>query len=59
MNEQPIIEKLQNDLKLERDLANKLAVELAALNNITIFNERQRVLDVLDLWKKMRTEKEK
>lgn len=59
MNEQPIIEKLQNDLKLERDLANKLAVELAALNNITIFNERQRVLDVLELWKKMRTEKEK
>jgi len=57
MNEQPIIEKLQNDLRIERDLANKLAVELAALNNITIFNERQRVLDVLELWKKMRAKK--
>lgn len=57
MNDQPSIEKLQNDLRIERDLANKLAVELAALNNTFIFNERQRVLDVLELWKKMRAKK--
>ena len=57
MNDQSSIEKLQNDLRIERDLANKLAVELAALNNTFIFNERQRVLDILELWKKMRTEK--
>jgi hypothetical protein len=57
MNEQLSMEKLQNDLRIERDLANKLAVELAALNNTFIFNERQRVLDVLELWKKMRAKK--
>ena len=57
MNDQPSIEKLHNDLRIERDLANKLAVELAALNNTFIFNERQRVLDVLELWKKMRAKK--
>ena len=57
MNEQLSMEKLQNDLRIERDLANKLAVELAALNNTFIFNEKQRVLDVLELWKKMRAKK--
>jgi len=57
MNEHLSMEKLQNDLRIERDLANKLAVELAALNNTFIFNERQRVLDVLELWKKMRAKK--
>ena len=57
MNEQLSMEKLQNDLRIERDLANKLAVELAALNNTIIFNERQRVLDILELWEKMRAKK--
>ena len=57
MNEQLSMEKLQNDLRIERDLANKLAVELAALNNALIFNERQRVLDILELWKKIRDKK--
>lgn len=57
MNDQPSMEKLQNDLRIERDLANKLAVELAALNNTLIFNERQRVLDILELWKKIRDKK--
>jgi hypothetical protein len=48
------MEELKRQLSQERELADRLAVELSALNNILIFNERSKIIEVLELWEKMR-----
>lgn len=50
------MEELKRQLSQERELADRLAVELAALNNILLFKERHKVVEALEMWKKMRGE---
>lgn len=48
------VQELEEQLLQERELADKLAVELSAYNNIQIFNENANVSNVLQQWKAMR-----
>ena len=48
------IQELEEQLRQERELADKLAVELSACNNTWIFNENENVVEVLNEWREAR-----
>ena len=48
------IQELEEQLRQERELADKLAVELSACNNTWIFNENENVVEALKMWRKLR-----
>ena len=48
------IQELEEQLRQERELADKLAVELSACNNTWIFNENQNVVEALNQWMEAR-----
>lgn len=48
------VQELEEQLLQERELADKLAVELSACNNTWIFNENDNVVEVLKQWREMR-----
>ena len=48
------IQELEEQLRQERELADKLAVELSACNNTWIFNENQNVVEALNQWREAR-----
>ena len=48
------IQELEEQLRQERELADKLAVELSACNNTWIFNENENVVEALNQWRELR-----
>jgi hypothetical protein len=48
------IQELEEQLRQERELADKLAVELSACNNTWIFNENENVVTALKMWRELR-----
>ena len=48
------IQELEEQLRQERELADKLAVELSACNNTWIFNENDNVVEALKMWRELR-----
>jgi hypothetical protein len=48
------IQELEEQLRQERELADKLAVELSACNNTWIFNENENVVAALKQWREAR-----
>ena len=48
------IQELEEQLRQERGLADKLAVELSACNNTWIFNENENVVEALNQWREAR-----
>jgi hypothetical protein len=48
------IQELEEQLRQERELADKLAVELSACNNTWIFNENENVVAALNQWREAR-----
>lgn len=48
------IQELEEQLRQERELADKLAVELSACNNTWIFNENDNVVEALNQWREAR-----
>jgi hypothetical protein len=48
------IQELEEQLRQERELADKLAVELSACNNTWIFNENENVVTALNQWREAR-----
>jgi hypothetical protein len=48
------VQELEEQLRQERELADKLAVELSACNNTWIFNENQNVVEALNQWREAR-----
>lgn len=48
------IQELEEQLRQEREVADKLAVELSACNNTWIFNENDNVVEALKMWRKLR-----
>jgi hypothetical protein len=48
------VQELEEQLRQERELADKLAVELSACNNTWIFNENKNVVEALKMWRELR-----
>jgi len=48
------VQELEEQLHQERELADKLAVELSACNNTWIFNENDNVVAALKKWRELR-----
>lgn len=48
------VQELEEQLYKERELADKLAVELSACANTQIFNESKSMREVLSEWKQLR-----
>lgn len=48
------VQELEEQLRQERELADKLAVELSACNNTWIFNENDNVVEALKMWREAR-----
>jgi hypothetical protein len=48
------VQELEEQIRQERELADKLAVELSACNNTWIFNENENVVAALKMWRELR-----
>ena len=48
------VQELEEQLRQEREVSDKLAVELSACNNTWVFNENDNVVEALKMWRELR-----